>query len=198
MDPSPLPAEVSSNFRIYELYDSPRNWRLLLVSCRLNSEFRVCSDHLVAGEAQMRNSFVILLLLASLSARAAQNDKNPPWDAPESAKQVQNPVKPTKEGLAEAAKLFRENCMTCHGELGAGDGAAAESLMRHPANFTDEKMMSQRTDGELFWKMTKGRGPMPSWEDQLSETQRWELVNYLRTLTEKAAAGKKEREEKPQ
>jgi mono/diheme cytochrome c family protein len=141
----------------------------------------------------------ILLLLSPLGiAGAAQNEKNPPWEAPESAKQVKNPVKVTKEGLASAAKLFRENCMTCHGEAGAGDGPAAESLMRHPADFTDQKMMAEATDGELFWKITMGRTPMPAWEDQFSETQRWELVNYLRSLTEKAAADKKAGQEKPQ
>lgn len=46
-------------------------------------------------------------------------------------------------------------------------------------------MMKKATDGELFWKMTTGRAPMPSWQDRLSETQRWELVNYLRELTKK-------------
>jgi mono/diheme cytochrome c family protein len=150
---------------------------------------------------RMKNGSItaILLLLIPLGiAGAAQNEKNPSWEAPEAAKQVKNPVNVTKEGLAAAAKLFRENCMTCHGETGAGDGPVAESLMRHPADFTDEKMMSKATDGELFWKMTTGRPPMPSWEDQLSETERWELVNYLRTLTEKASAEKKERQEKPQ
>jgi len=143
-------------------------------------------------------SAVLLLLIPLGVAGATQNETNPPWEAPEAAKQVKNPVKPTKEGLASSAKLFRENCMTCHGESGAGDGPAAESLMRHPANFTDKKMMSAATDGELFWKITTGRGPMPSWQDQLSETERWQMVNYLRTLTEKAAADKKEGEEKPQ
>jgi len=144
---------------------------------------------------------VLLLLIPLGFAGAAQNETNPPWNAPEAARQVKNPVKPTKEGLAVSAKLFRENCMTCHGESGAGDGPVADSLMRHPANFTDEKMMSEATDGELFWKITTGRGPMPSWQDQLSETERWQLVNYLRMLTEKAAddkVDKKEGQEKPQ
>jgi mono/diheme cytochrome c family protein len=45
-------------------------------------------------------------------------------------------------------------------------------------------MMQKATDGELFWKMTTGRAPMPSWQDKLTETQRWELVNYLRKLTQ--------------
>jgi mono/diheme cytochrome c family protein len=143
-------------------------------------------------------SGILLLLIPFAIAGAAQDAKNRPWEAPEAAKQVKNPVKVTKEGLAAAAQLFREDCITCHGETGAGDGPAADSLMRSPANFTDEKMMSKATDGELFWKITTGRTPMPSWQDQLSDTERWELVNYLRRLTEKAAAEKKERQGKSQ
>ena len=37
------------------------------------------------------------------------------------------------------------------------------------------------TDGELFWKITNGRGAMPAWR-QLPETERWQIVNYIRTL----------------
>jgi len=49
--------------------------------------------------------------------------------------------------------------------------------------------MSKETDGSLFWKMSEGRGPMPSWKDQLTETERWQLVIYIRKLG-KDAAGK--------
>lgn len=80
--------------------------------------------------------------------------------------------------------------MPCHGKTGAGDGPAGSALTPKPANFTDTNLMSKATDGELFWKMSNGRGPMPAWKDQLSETQRWQLVNYLRTLSGKASPTK--------
>jgi mono/diheme cytochrome c family protein len=95
-------------------------------------------------------------------------------------------VKRTPEGLKAAEELFQQNCVICHGKTGASNGPAAESLPQKPANFTDAQMMKVATDGELFWKMTTGRAPMPSWQDRLSETQRWTLVNYLRELTKKA------------
>ncbi len=38
------------------------------------------------------------------------------------------------------------------------------------------------TDGELFWKISEGRSPMLSWKGSLTETQRWELVDYIKTL----------------
>ncbi|HVB57268.1 MAG TPA: cytochrome c [Candidatus Acidoferrales bacterium] len=74
--------------------------------------------------------------------------------------------------------------------VGAGDGPTASLLTPKPADFKDVKLMGKMTDGELFWKMSTGRGAMPSWA-QLSETQRWQLVNYLRTLSEKGAPKKK-------
>jgi mono/diheme cytochrome c family protein len=44
------------------------------------------------------------------------------------------------------------------------------------------------TDGEIFWKMTEGRKPMPSFKKQLTDEQRWQLVNFLRTFAPKPVA----------
>lgn len=134
----------------------------------------------------------IALLLAVLpGARLARAQASTSaWEAPEDAKKTENPVKPTPNGLKQAGQLFQENCVPCHGKTGAGDGPAGSALTPKPANFTDTNLMSKATDGELFWKMSNGRGPMPAWKDQLSETQRWQLVNYLRTLSGKASGAK--------
>ena len=75
--------------------------------------------------------------------------------------------------------------MTCHGASGKGDGAAAAALPPpKPADWTSAKVQAE-TDGELFWKITNGRGAMPPWK-HLPEKDRWELVNYIRTLEEVA------------
>ena len=133
---------------------------------------------------------VIAVAVGSGMPAAAQDDKTP-WVAPDDAKKVQNPVKATPDGLASAAHAYKLNCAGCHGVKGDGNGAAAAGLERKPANFTDAKFMSERTDGDLFWKISNGRPPMPTWQT-LSETQRWELVNYLRTLAAKATSTNKE------
>lgn len=125
---------------------------------------------------------IMALILAGFAATCAFGQKVGPWIAPEAARKVRNPLKPTQAGLKAAQKQFEETCADCHGPKGAGDGPAGKGLNPKPANFTDTKMMNQVTDGELFWKMSEGRGPMPSWKDRLSVTQRWQLVNYIRTL----------------
>ena len=131
----------------------------------------------------------ILVFLASAAfvAQVSTADDDKPWVAPEAARQVKNPVPVNPESLAAGSQLFHENCAPCHGETGKGDGDTGKIIKKKPANFTDAKLMSEETDGSLFWKMSEGRGPMPSWKDELSDKERWQLVNYIRKLTKDAA-----------
>ena len=61
------------------------------------------------------------------------------------------------------------------------------SYRTKPTNFTDAKLVDAMSDGELFWKMTNGRKPMPSFKIRLSEEQRWELVNLIRAFAHPAS-----------
>lgn len=103
------------------------------------------------------------------------------WKAPAEAKDLKNPVKKldAKE-KAEAKKVVDTNCVPCHGPSGKGDGPAAAALPTKPADWTTDKVQ-QQTDGEIFWKISNGRGAMPPWKS-LPEKERWELVSYIRTL----------------
>lgn len=136
----------------------------------------------------------VLCLLVSVGglaqAKPAAAEEEKPWVAPDDARKVKNPVAPTPDTLAAAAQLFHDNCSGCHGDKGLGDGPTAKILKKKPANFTDPKLQSSETDGSLFWKMSEGRLPMPTWKDDLSDTERWQLVNYIRQLGKNAAAGK--------
>jgi mono/diheme cytochrome c family protein len=118
---------------------------------------------------------------------AAQQTEPAPWVAPDDAKKVKNPVASNADSLAAGEQLFSDNCVLCHGEKGVGDGPGAKTIKVKPANFTDPKLQASETDGSLFWKMTNGRGPMPSWRDTLSDQERWQLVNYIRKLGKDAA-----------
>jgi mono/diheme cytochrome c family protein len=132
----------------------------------------------------------MLAVLASSAfvARVAAADDEKPWVAPDAAKQVKNPIPVNPLTLAAGAQLFHENCAPCHGDTGKGDGDTGKIIKKKPANFTDEKLMSEETDGSLFWKMGEGRGPMPSWKDELSDKERWQLVIFIRKLGKDAAA----------
>ena len=109
------------------------------------------------------------------------------WKAPADAKNTKNPLadkKADKAALAEGKKLAETNCASCHGPEGKGNGPAAAALPPpKPADWTSAKVQGE-SDGELFWKISNGRGPMPPWK-HLSEKDRWDLVTFVKSLGKK-------------
>jgi mono/diheme cytochrome c family protein len=97
------------------------------------------------------------------------------------ARKLQNPVPPTPKAIAAALLIYENRCANCHGENGDGKGPKAEELSVAPADFRNARTMSAVTDGELYWQITKGARPMPSFES-LPEETRWQLVDYIRTF----------------
>ena len=119
------------------------------------------------------------LIFMSIGFAALQK---PNWDAPPDIKQMKNPVAPTAANRKEAQSIFDEKCSNCHGDTGKGDGSDAMMYDPPPADLTDTKRMSKFTDGELYYKITVGKKPMPSFEKRLTEQQRWEMVLLVRSL----------------
>ncbi len=103
------------------------------------------------------------------------------FTAPASADGMQNPFKDNAAATANGKTTYTTFCVPCHGDKGKGDGVAAAGLQKQPADHTSAKIQAQ-TDGALFWKIFTGNNPMPSYK-MLSQTQIWELVNYIRTLS---------------
>lgn len=91
--------------------------------------------------------------------------------------------------VAAGHALYREHCAACHGPDGAGDGPAAATLPVPPADLRAPHT-GQHTAGDLFWWLTHGipRSGMPAFGDRLAETERWDLVNFVRALGAAAAA----------
>jgi mono/diheme cytochrome c family protein len=107
------------------------------------------------------------------------------WKAPPTAVNRPNPVPSNANTIALGQKLYVANCFTCHGESGKGDGPGGAALEKKPADLAACIKANNETDGSLFWKISEGRSPMVSWKASLSETQRWELVNYIKTFAGK-------------
>jgi mono/diheme cytochrome c family protein len=109
------------------------------------------------------------------------------WELPEDADKTKNPTAATPESIAKGKELYLErtkgNCIFCHGETGSGNEANLPRLRRKPADLSKKERMTAMTDGELFWKISKGiTGIMPDGEKRMSEEERWHVVNYIRTL----------------
>jgi mono/diheme cytochrome c family protein len=106
------------------------------------------------------------------------------WTARAQARKLKNPYPATPEALSAGAELYTKHCRSCHGQDGDGKGEKASELSVAPGDFTDRSKMDPESDGELYWQITKGRRPMPSFADKLNAQQRWQLVDYIRTFTE--------------
>jgi mono/diheme cytochrome c family protein len=103
------------------------------------------------------------------------------WIAPEEAKKMKNPIKSTQASIQKGKEIYEKKCALCHGARGDGKGPASAGLNPRPTNFKDshgEKM----SDGEHFWKITTGKGGMPSFENDLTEEERWHVINYVNTF----------------
>jgi len=129
---------------------------------------------------------VLLFLSLALSLLATACDSGPDWGMPPVAKNRSNPVTAT-QNLAATESLYADRCARCHGAQGAGDGPDASLYKPLPSSLASETIR-QSTDGQLFWKISKGRRPMPGYEGELSEEQRWDLVNLIRSFAGKAEA----------
>lgn len=94
-----------------------------------------------------------------------------------------NPMPASPESLAAGERIYRRECEACHGIAGAGDGPAAGPLQPRPADLRVH-VAAGHSDGVFFYFVSEGvRGTaMPGFKDRLSESERWHVVNFIRTL----------------
>ncbi|MHA4807876.1 c-type cytochrome [Flavitalea flava] len=104
-----------------------------------------------------------------------------PWKAPAVADAKKNPLAADAKSMAGGKTSYVKECQSCHGKKGKGDGPAATSLDIPAGNFSTAATQSQ-SDGALFWKISEGRKPMPSFKKKLSEEEIWQSIIYMRTL----------------
>ncbi|MEJ2707041.1 MAG: c-type cytochrome [Anaerolineales bacterium] len=89
----------------------------------------------------------------------------------------------SQDQLDQGAALYQENCVSCHGDQGKGDGTQAANLASRPQDFTNLEYMAEQSSEDLFQAITQGISPdMPAYQDQLTESQRWLIADHLRTL----------------
>lgn len=95
---------------------------------------------------------------------------------------LQNPVPNTPENIQAGRAVFQQSCALCHGPQGRGDGVAALAMNPRPVNL--QLHVPQHPDGFLHYWISDGVAgtQMPAWKGQLSETQIWQVIRYLREL----------------
>jgi len=166
---------------------------LLLIAILTVTSF----DIAITSSAQNANSSVVTnkngnqndsrSIQSGGGAQPQQDFSKNTWELPDDADKTKNPVASSAESIEKGKALYLErskgNCIFCHGETGAGNEANLARLRRKPADISNKERMDKMTDGELFWKISKGiNGIMPAGEKRMSEEERWHVVNYIRTL----------------
>jgi len=107
------------------------------------------------------------------------------WIVPAKFKTMKNPTSASKENLSNAKDLYSKHCKSCHGATGLGDGTKAASLDATCGDFSTSKFQAQ-ADGEIFFKMSEGRGKMPSFKKTIADdNDRWMIIYYLRNFKSK-------------
>lgn len=130
---------------------------------------------------------VVTVGMFAYGQRADRNSKASSEKAVED-RSADNPVKATPKSVGAGRKIFLDKCEPCHGEDATGSGEMAAMLNKKPANLTDPQGVGKLTDKEVFNIITNGKDPMPKFGD-LPEEDRWNLVNFIRSVQAKAPAG---------
>ena len=151
----------------------------------------------------MSSKILVALLLTGFVAGSAwaQEEKKPeekapsepaaaaPAPAPSHAVTItpedvarKNPVKLAQNSVARGKKTFASQCVLCHGTKGDGTGELVEEMKINPPDFTKPDTLKKRTDGEWFAIIGQGEGAMPGQGGRMKEREKWDLVNYLRSL----------------
>ncbi|MFN8210828.1 MAG: cytochrome c [Bacteroidales bacterium] len=120
-------------------------------------------------------SFISIVFLSLLIIPAFGQD----WTVPADKKAKLSTFKFTDDSRKAGEQLYNINCKSCHGTPGMGNFQA--NLNPQPPDPVTEKLQ-KNTDGELYYKIITGRGPMPSFKNSLSANEIWNVVSFLRTF----------------
>ena len=105
----------------------------------------------------------------------------------EAATKMTNPIPADEKSVAKGGKLFEIYCVPCHGKSGTGDGYVGAKLILRPFDLTSERLQGL-PDGHIFGMMTLGGAIMPVYANDLTPTERWHVVNYVRKGLKQAPA----------
>jgi cytochrome c5 len=118
--------------------------------------------------------FIFIVLKIGVFAQSTA----PAWVVPKEAKEKVCPFKFTPESVKSGENIFQKNCKSCHGDPGKQNWAKIIPPPGDPASAGFQK----QTDGEMFYRVTTGKTPMPQFGNILSDEERWQVISYIRSF----------------
>lgn len=91
------------------------------------------------------------------------------------------PMAVTQEVLDRGQERFKIYCMVCHGNFGNGDGMAVRRGFPKPPSYNDDRLRNAPV-GHFFDVATNGWGKMNGYASQVSVSDRWAIIAYIRAL----------------
>jgi len=115
-----------------------------------------------------------IILLATL-VLPAQQVLSQEWPVPGDQSLLPNPSEYNLENVKRGKEIYTRNCQSCHGDPGKNNPLALNPL---PVDIASERMHAN-SEGDMFYKITAGRGIMPPFEASISGDDRWKLINFI-------------------
>jgi mono/diheme cytochrome c family protein len=113
-------------------------------------------------------NFVAFVLLAQTT----------PWEVPADRSAKLSTAAFTDQNRNTGKDLYQTNCKSCHGDPGKNN--VIKLLPPPPDPATTQ--LQQNTDGSLHFKISEGRGAMPSFKNILNAADIWNIIAFLRTF----------------
>ncbi|MFA9371155.1 MAG: cytochrome c [Labilibaculum antarcticum] len=136
----------------------------------------------------MRNAIKIIACLFLVFTFTPAVVKAEEWSVPASAKKKQNPYEASTKNISSGKKIYNINCKSCHGDATLGNMLPLQPVA--PSDLGSQAFLIQ-TDGEIYYKVNKGNGAMPTFEKTLSDEDKWMVITYLRSFDQNKKASKK-------
>ena len=112
---------------------------------------------------------VLILFTKSLLAHS--------WMAPKDAAEKQNPTPLSVLSVNRGKAIYLENCAYCHGDNLKGLAPATTGLQKDTPDL--RQRLKSHTEGDFHWKIQNGKGEMPSFKEDLSEKEIWDVINFI-------------------
>ncbi|MBN2596017.1 cytochrome c [Labilibaculum sp.] len=136
----------------------------------------------------MKNAIKIIASLFLVFTFSTTVVKAEEWSVPASAKKKQNPYEASTKNISSGKKVYNINCKSCHGDATMGNMLPLQPVA--PSDLGSQAFLMQ-TDGEIYYKVNKGNGAMPTFEKTLSDEDKWMVITYLRSFDQNKKVSKK-------